>query len=457
MNRKKRVNLLLATLVTVAMLISLLPATVGAAYEYSQYPYWEQTTTYTWDVNKEADTCGIVLDRGDSGDVGYAITVTRNAVVTDVFGVSGTTISDRTTVEVQRQRYNGTWRTIATKSMSDHYYDIQFIPHASSTNYRLRFSGGEWAPQTSSFSLPTEHTSSFTAGSTEATLTDTRELPEDSGLSFVFDNDEDEWFIDDNNLVDGVFTVSYLLTITNDSAAYDDYFEVCNTAELDIDGVDPSGVTVSVYTLPKAEITISKTANRTSAYRGNTVTYTIGVTNTGDVDLYDVTVTDAMLEIDEYIGFLEKDDDETIVQSYTIPSNTPYGDLVNTATVTAGTCPGDYVSDVITFYEVRLSDCRNLEKSASATVEVKRRTYVPDPEPEPEPEPEDITDIEEVPDVPEVAQLVPPVADTITVDTAPEVPAAGEELPKTSAADILLLGLGAMVATGGVLYRRKRK
>jgi LPXTG-motif cell wall-anchored protein len=46
---------------------------------------------------------------------------------------------------------------------------------------------------------------------------------------------------------------------------------------------------------------------------------------------------------------------------------------------------------------------------------------------------------------------------TVTVDTAPETPAAGEELPKTNAVDILLLGLGAVITTGGVLSRRRKR
>lgn len=103
-----------------------------------------------------------------------------------------------------------------------------------------------------------------------------------------------------------------------------------------------------------SDISVTKAVYPTSAYRGDTVNYTITVTNSGDIDLGSVKISDEMLEINENIGTLAVGEEYVINKTYTIPSDTPYGNLVNTATAT----------DVE----------EELEKSASATVTVQRRS-----------------------------------------------------------------------------------
>jgi len=83
------------------------------------------------------------------------------------------------------------------------------------------------------------------------------------------------------------------------------------------------------------DISITKTANVSSAHRGDIVKYTITVTNTGNVALKNVKVTDPMIE-----GFGEKTVDlgidaetksETYTVEYTVPTDQSYGKLTNTA------------------------------------------------------------------------------------------------------------------------------
>ena len=58
-------------------------------------------------------------------------------------------------------------------------------------------------------------------------------------------------------------------------------------------------------TVKARDITITKTVDVTKAFVGDKLTYTITVTNTGDVDLQDVAVVDEMLGIEQVIGELK--------------------------------------------------------------------------------------------------------------------------------------------------------
>ena len=110
--------------------------------------------------------------------------------------------------------------------------------------------------------------------------------------------------------------------------------------------VDGGGsVTVPGAQVPSIEI--EKTADReTVAEFGEIITYTLTVTNTGNVNLMDVTVNDDKLEFNENIGDLPVGSSESFTLTYTVTADeiVAQDDIINTATAT-GTFMGDEVSD----------------------------------------------------------------------------------------------------------------
>ena len=79
------------------------------------------------------------------------------------------------------------------------------------------------------------------------------------------------------------------------------------------------------------DITITKTVDVTKAFVGDKLTYTITVTNTGDVDLQDVAVVDEMLGIEQVIGELKAGESWTQQFTYTAQESDAGKTLVNTA------------------------------------------------------------------------------------------------------------------------------
>ena len=125
------------------------------------------------------------------------------------------------------------------------------------------------------------------------------------------------------------------------------------------------------------ELTVDKTTTlEGKAKSGDTVEYAIKVTNTGNVTLYDVTVTDLMLDIvaDTSIGDLTPGAFGTIYGSYEVQSEDKGKSLTNTAVATAlDPCEK----------EVRAEDSVTIEVSKPS---VKKPTPVP-PTPTPVPTP----------------------------------------------------------------------
>ena len=87
-------------------------------------------------------------------------------------------------------------------------------------------------------------------------------------------------------------------------------------------------------------IELIKTVNPSVAEPGDTVTYTFTVKNAGALPLYDIFLTDDMLqnEINEKIDpqndwHIEKQEEKTIAVQYKIPENASAGKIANTATV----------------------------------------------------------------------------------------------------------------------------
>ena len=78
-------------------------------------------------------------------------------------------------------------------------------------------------------------------------------------------------------------------------------------------------------------IDVSKTADKSKAYAGDTITYTITVENTGDCTLYNVVVEDETLGISETIEELAVGASENFTASYTVKVGDP-DPFVNTVT-----------------------------------------------------------------------------------------------------------------------------
>ncbi|PAB59002.1 DUF7507 domain-containing protein [Anaeromicrobium sediminis] len=98
-------------------------------------------------------------------------------------------------------------------------------------------------------------------------------------------------------------------------------------------------------------IKLTKTVNTSEVKPGETVTYTFVIKNLGQYEIWNVKLTDPMLqnEIDEKIGSqtncsIEKQGQKTIEVQYKVPENTPTGKIPNTATVTGYYYEGDEVT-----------------------------------------------------------------------------------------------------------------
>ena len=138
-----------------------------------------------------------------------------------------------------------------------------------------------------------------------------------------------------------------------------------NTAS--VTGTDPSGdpvkpddVTVTVHMVdPDPELTITKAADKTSnAEVNNVITYSVVVTNTGNVTVSNITLTDTLVDLSSAAVLVDGEAPEgnwqpfvlapngtkTINYTYTITqANVDAGFVVNTATVTGTDPSGDPV------------------------------------------------------------------------------------------------------------------
>ncbi|MDX1357854.1 MAG: InlB B-repeat-containing protein, partial [Clostridia bacterium] len=67
---------------------------------------------------------------------------------------------------------------------------------------------------------------------------------------------------------------------------------------------------------PEPKITIEKSVDDNNVYAGQTVVFTMEVENSGNVTLYDVTLTDVLLDVSSYRDFLAPGDSFTVVAEY---------------------------------------------------------------------------------------------------------------------------------------------
>jgi gliding motility-associated-like protein/uncharacterized repeat protein (TIGR01451 family) len=142
------------------------------------------------------------------------------------------------------------------------------------------------------------------------------------------------------------FTETYIITQTDLDAG-----QVDNTATAS--GTAPDGSTVgdsddeTVTAIQSPAIAITKTADPTTYDNvGEIITYTLVVTNTGNVTLTDVTVTDPLTGLSVTVASLAPGDSETFTETYTITqADMDGGSVLNTATATGEAPDGSTVND----------------------------------------------------------------------------------------------------------------
>ncbi|MCR8842103.1 GEVED domain-containing protein [Paenibacillus sp. SC116] len=110
---------------------------------------------------------------------------------------------------------------------------------------------------------------------------------------------------------------------------------IINTSLAVSDQTDSVTATAKVLVNPLPPIiTVVKTADRLAAAPGETVTYSITVSNLGTVVLTNVLLTDDTLGINQELGTLNPGQSQTLPFQFTIPANAPNGSvIVNTAVV----------------------------------------------------------------------------------------------------------------------------
>jgi uncharacterized repeat protein (TIGR01451 family) len=126
-------------------------------------------------------------------------------------------------------------------------------------------------------------------------------------------------------------TYSYTCTLTNVTASFTNVATSCGTPDASGSPADVCDSNPADVVVVHPAITISKDPKSQSVQTGNSVTFTIKVTNTGDVDLTDVTVTDPNSpNCAKTIGALAQGASTT----FTCTSPVLTADLHNIATVT---------------------------------------------------------------------------------------------------------------------------
>ena len=157
-----------------------------------------------------------------------------------------------------------------------------------------------------------------------------------------------------------------ILTPTYGPIAEGDAPAIVNTATAEADEVDPvsDDHTLSVPTHPA--LSIAKTGPATAEI-GDIIHYTITVTNTGDITLRNVTVTDAKLGINQSYATLAPGEDVTLQGSYGPVTENDAPAIPNTATAVA-----DEVGPVSDDHTVTIEThpAMILAKSGPATAEI---------------------------------------------------------------------------------------
>ena len=240
-------------------------------------------------------------------------------------------------------------------------------------------------------------------------------------------------------------------------------------------------VPVPVDYAPYVEIT--KTSDKEIYKPGETVTWTITVTNNGEDAAYNVTVIDELVDFEETIDVLDAGEKVEFQVTYVIPEDAADGEIIENIAV-ANWEDGDEIDD---------EEDSNNSGTDTVTVEVPEPQPEPEvepevepqpepevvPQPEPEVEPEVVPQPEPQPE-PEVEPEVVPQPEpevevepeTETEDTSTRVPAVYgrdgyvvifdedvplSDVPRTGDSSLIWTALSLLSAGGLAVLRGKRK
>jgi len=119
---------------------------------------------------------------------------------------------------------------------------------------------------------------------------------------------------------------------------------IVNTATAASDQTEPVSDTWTVEVAMQPGLVIVKTVNTASAAVGDLITFTLKVTNSGDVPLTDVTIRDPLLGIVHLLGDLAVGESATMEVPHTVTEADLEG-IHNVATVTGTDPAGETLSD----------------------------------------------------------------------------------------------------------------
>ncbi|WP_442951189.1 DUF7507 domain-containing protein [Paenibacillus sp. 481] len=134
------------------------------------------------------------------------------------------------------------------------------------------------------------------------------------------------------SLAPGASVIETIPFIIPDDAVAGSSFSNVVTVTPTETGPQQGTTTVTVNDVPA--ITLTKTPDRDNALPGDTITYTITVTNTGNIPLTNVIVSDVLLGLSVTIPALAIGQSQSFTPTFTVPAGTPIGTVItNVSTV----------------------------------------------------------------------------------------------------------------------------
>lgn len=140
---------------------------------------------------------------------------------------------------------------------------------------------------------------------------------------------------------------------------------IANTVVAQSDQTPPGEDTAIVTVSPAPALAVFKSSSTPAAFPGETVIYSLTISNTGNVPLTNVVLSDTLIGLNAVLPLLGIGQSETIRQPFRIPETAPAGQVfINTATVTSAETPPTESSAAVT---VRSGFSLAVLKSVSAT------------------------------------------------------------------------------------------
>jgi uncharacterized repeat protein (TIGR01451 family) len=287
--------------------------------------FWEQRADYDWSVLKTVSEEAIALPIGESTVLTYEIAVERElAEESNVFGCFGgiyvinsgsEATEDLAIVDTVLYSLDGgeSYEELVTVNIDtsvkpilqadgdffNYPYLINFEPIDGALYLNravVTISNGEGYFAEQAFSLP-EEPLILSQSDMEAIVSDQFDVP--AGWSIVVE-DEGPWPMSDSGLI------TFNVTVTNEAAQPGTTSELVNLAtviEEDTERTSTDDASVMLTSVGLACINVTKTGPN-CAWEGKTVTYTITVTNCGEVDLTAVSVIDQTIGFYKNVSFL---------------------------------------------------------------------------------------------------------------------------------------------------------